>query len=117
MKVIIGIILLIGALVLSYISSTNGEAMMTKKDALVTKYVDASKTALDSGDIKGAIKNAKNAIKADPQSKKGFTAYSNALEKEFKPADTSSEEDSEQAPAQAAPSSLAPSYDDDDMGC
>lgn len=115
MKVISSIVLLIGALALAYISSANGGAMMAKKDAMVMKYVDASKAALDSADIAGAIKNAKMAIEVDPKSKKGFDAYSNALEKKFKPANSDTNSVATPTPAAAAPS-LAPAYQED-LGC
>jgi len=111
MKVMIGILLLIGALVLSYVSSSNGEAMMAKKDALVTKYVDISNQALEDDAIDVAIKNAKMAIQADPNSKKGFTAYKKALEAKYKPTDAEIAIPEQSSPAEED------DYNEDDLGC
>lgn len=91
MKIIsatVGVILLIAAVLLSYLSSTNGEAMLAKKDAKVVEYVTKSKEALKVEDVAGAQKYAKLAIETDPKSYKGFQAYDKVLKFKYKPQET-----------------------------
>ncbi|MFK5881165.1 MAG: hypothetical protein QM482_03035 [Sulfurospirillum sp.] len=82
-SILAGLVLLLAALALSYISANNGTKMLAKRDALVMKYVNLSDSALEDEDIKGAIKYAKLAIQADPKSKKGYVCYTNAMEEKY----------------------------------
>ena len=81
----VGVILLIAALLLSYLASSNGEAMLAKKDAKVVEYVNKSKEALTEENIESALKYAKLAIEVDPKSYKGFQAYDAVLKFKYKP--------------------------------
>ena len=114
---IVGIILLSASLILAYLSNHHANEMVIKKDAIVMKYVHDSDKALESGDIKGAIKSAKLAIKADPNTKKGYVCLENAYTKKYKPTDEMSNTTEDSAAPVAMPSFAPPSYDEDDMGC
>lgn len=123
MKVIsavVGAVLLLSAVILSFISSSSGERMMAKQSAMVTKYVEASKESLDNGDIEKAIKMAKFAIGADPKSKAAFRSYESALETKFKPAPSddwgaATGGSNDWSTTQEAPASEE--AEDDEMGC
>ena len=106
LSIAVGIVLLIAATVLSYVSANSGAKMLAKKDAIVMKYVNASDAALEDEDIKGAIKYAKMAIQADPKSKKGYVCYTNAMEEKYQSTGDSENSDTPQA-----------SGDDTSMGC
>jgi hypothetical protein len=99
LSIAVGLVLLIAATVLSYVSANSGAKMLAKKDAIVMKYVNASDTALEDEDIKGAIKYAKMAIQADPKSKKGYICYTNAMEEKYQTSGDSENSDTPQASA------------------
>jgi hypothetical protein len=106
----VGAVLLLVAIVLSFISFNNGSAAIARQNSIVAKYVKQSDDKLASGDIQGAISAAKLAIKANPENNAGYTSYQNALKAEYQPAQTSTPLPTP-APAPAAASS------DDSMGC
>ncbi len=83
LSIIVGIVLLIAASILSYVSANNGAKMLAKRDAIVMKYVNASDDALENEDIPNAIKYAKLAIQADPKSQKGYVCYKNAMDEKY----------------------------------
>ena len=110
---IVGIVLLSASLILAYLSNNHANEMIVKKDAIVMKYVNDSDKALKSGDIKGAIKFAKLAIKADPNSKKGYICLENAYTKKYKSDEEESSSKYDNTPTQ-------PTQEEDeeeDMGC
>ncbi len=118
---IVGIVLLVSALILSFVASNDGEKMKALKSELVTKYVNASTEALNSGDSAKAIKMAKMAIEADPTSKQAFASYDAALKGKSQPAaddwsNPSGATDSGWPSSQPAPVGKAVAADDD-MGC
>ncbi|MEA3315569.1 MAG: hypothetical protein U9Q30_06940 [Campylobacterota bacterium] len=93
MKIIsagVGAALLLAALLLSYLSSSNADKMIENQNAIVMKYVSDSKEALENEDLKGAKKFAKKAIQADPNNKAGFKAYDEVLKAKYKPLEVNS---------------------------
>ncbi len=117
----VGVILLIAALLLSYLASSNGEAMLAKKDAKVVEYVNKSKEALAVENIESALKYAKLAIEVDPKNNKAFQAYDAVLKFKYKP----KESDAVNTLQRVQPSSDEDEEDEDaasgvikvDMGC
>lgn len=108
---IVGTVLLTTSLGLSYLSNSSATQMIAKKDAIIMKYIDDSNSALESGDIKGALKFAKLAIAVDPKDKKGFKAYENIMEVKYKP----SEDYTEDTSTNKQPS--VEEEEEEDMGC
>jgi hypothetical protein len=92
---IVGLVLLSAAFILAYLANTNANEMITKKEAIVMKYVDDSTTALEEENISDAIKFAKLAIAADTKNKAGFKALEAAYETKYKPADDEEGEEEE----------------------
>jgi Tfp pilus assembly protein PilF len=107
---LVGAVLLVAAIILSYVSTHHAGAMLAKQNALVTKYVNVSKNSLANGDIATAIKNAKMAIQANPENNAGYKSYENALKAKYQPTGSA-------APAQAAPAPSSSDSSDDSMGC
>jgi Tfp pilus assembly protein PilF len=106
---IVGIILLGASFTLAYLSNSNATKMLANKDAIVMKYIDNSNKALENEDIKGAIKFAKSAIKADPSNKEAYKTLENIYMVKYKPNEDEEENTKEQ-----------PSEDEEeeeDMGC
>jgi len=110
---IVGIVLLSASLILAYLSNSHSNEMIVKKDAIVMKYVNDSDKALESGDIKGAIKSAKLAIKADPNSKKGYVCLENAYTKKYKSNEEAPLNGYGSTPTQPAQEE----EEEEDMGC
>jgi len=110
----VGAILLVAAIVLSFLVSTNGKNIIANQQKITTEYVSKSDMALKNGDINSAIKYAKLAIAANPKGKAGFDAYQKAMEAKYKPSVQETTVPEEQAPAATPDNS-----DDggDDMGC
>ncbi len=118
MKIIpvaVGVVLLIAAIVLSFVSANNGAKILVKQDIVVMKYVNESDKSLKSGDINGALKYAKLAIQANPQGKKGYICYTNAMVAKYKPAKTQSTT-APVAPTQKKPATQ-PASDEGSFGC
>ena len=109
---VVGTALLVAAFTLAYLSSNNGEALLAQKHALVMKYVNDSNNALESEDIKVALKYAKLAIKTDPTNKNGFKAYDKAMELKYRPEDSDNENYENESP-----NSDDEEDSDGDMGC
>jgi len=107
---IVGIVLLLAALVLSYLSS-NGEVMLAKQDAKIMEYVVKSQEALKDEDVMEALKYAKLAIIVDPTNRKGFKAYEAAVELKYKPTEDLMQKSEEQMKPEVE-EEIAP-----DMGC
>jgi len=109
---IVGAVLLTAAFVLAYLSNSNANEMIAKKEAIVMKYVDDSTKALEEENISDAIKFAKLAIAADTKNKAGFKALEAAYETKYKPADGEEEDNEEESPNEEAGEEEAV-----DMGC
>lgn len=112
LSMIVGAVLLVAAIVLSFVSANNGKNIIASKQKITTEYVKKSDTALENGDISSALKYAKLAISVDPSSKKGYICYNNAIEAKYKPA---AQETS--VPATQAPAPAATEDDSVDLGC
>jgi len=108
----VGAVLLVAAIVLSFIASSNGENILANQQKITTEYVNKSNGALENGDISSAVKYAKLAISANPKGKAGFDVYQKAMEAKYKPA-------VQETPAPVAPTPTpdASADDGDDMGC
>ncbi|WP_331774399.1 hypothetical protein [Sulfurospirillum sp. 1612] len=110
LSMIVGAGLLVAAIVLSFVVSSNGETIIANQKKLTTEYVSKSDTALQNGDISSALKYAKLAISANPKGTAGFDAYNKVMEAKYKPATQET----------AAPVAPAPDMSEDDsadMGC
>ena len=111
---IVGSVLIFAAVILSFVASGE-ESVIEQQNALVTKYVEESRSALEGGEIQEAIRYAKMAIAVDPKSAIAFKSYESALEARYRPAESEEPMDSmepqEESPAEEA-FEAAP-----DMGC
>jgi len=108
----VGAILLVAAIVLSFLASTNGKNIIANQQKITTEYVNKSNGALENGDIGSAVKYAKLAISANPKGKAGFNSYQKAMEAKYKPAAQETT-----APVAPTPVPDTSADDGDDMGC
>ena len=111
LSMIVGAGLLVAAIVLSFVVSSNGENIIANQQKITTEYVNKSDAALENGDISSALKYAKLAISANPKGTAGFDAYNKAMEAKYKPA-------VQETAAPVAPTPAPAAADDSaDMGC
>ena len=115
LSMIVGTGLLVAAIVLSFVVSSNGKNIIANQQKITTEYVNKSNTALASGDISSAVKYAKFAISANPKGKAGFVAYTKAIAKKCEVTGVATTP----APAPAAPVPAPAATTDDSamMGC
>ena len=116
LSVIVGTGLLVAAIVLSFVVSSNGQNIIANQQKITTQYVNKSNTALASGDIGSAVKYAKLAISANPKGKAGFDAYTKAIAKKCEVTGVATTHP-EPAPAAPAPAPAATTDDSAMMGC
>jgi len=110
---IVGIVLLGASFILASLSSSNANEMIAKKEAIVQRYIKQSNEAMESEDVKSAIKFVRLAIQADPKSKSAFKAYEAIIASKYKPSEDeeSSQENSNESPADDE------EEEEEDMGC
>jgi hypothetical protein len=116
-SVVVGAVLIVAAITLSFVASGTAEDIKASKEKLITQYVKKSEEALAAEDIKGAIKYAKLAIGVDPKGKEGYKCYKNAMELKYKPQQTvqQTQQTTTVAPVQAQPEEEE--EEEDAMGC
>ncbi len=123
MKVVsagVGAVLLTASFSLAYLSSNSADKMIEKQNAIVMKYVNDSKKALENKDLKSAKKFAKKAIQADANNKAGFKIYEEVLKAKYKPVElenSSTTVNSVVVPAQSSPQNDEEEEDEEAMGC
>jgi len=112
LSMIIGTGLLVAAIVLSFVVSSNGKNIIANQQKITTEYVNKSNGALENGNIGSAVKYAKLAISANPKGKAGFDAYQKAMEAKYKPAVQETT-----APVAPTPAPDTSADDSADLGC
>ncbi|VAY87888.1 hypothetical protein MNB_ARC-1_567 [hydrothermal vent metagenome] len=78
----IGLILILASVAV-VILSTDQDTYVNKTNAVVLKYIQQSKNALDNNNTNDAIKYSKLAIIANPKDKNGFKAYETAIKLKY----------------------------------
>ncbi len=118
---VVGAVLLVCAVILSFVAHGNGKAQQERAAKIVAKYKQLCDEALKAGDIKKAQKFAKMAIQADPNSKVAFACYNNALLAtcpKAAPAAAAPAQPAAEQPAAAQQNAPAASEEsEDDLGC